>query len=216
VSTIRAACDRIADEAQACRPPGLARIASSAALAADEELVQLRSLAPPERPLACQPGCAWCYFHPVALSVAEVARIVRHLRSALDADALAALKRRFAAIASERRGRGPDAFRRACPFLEADRCSIYNVRPLACRGMSSSDASACERDSLAGTQTAPVYEAQRDLHLALQLAIAGPIAADGGPDLLELVAAIAIGIDLPLERFLRRAEWAAAEFRNLG
>src|SRR5262249_13214760 len=32
-----------------------------------------------------------------------------------------------------------------CAFLEAGRCSIYEVRPLSCRGMNSLDAGECEK-----------------------------------------------------------------------
>jgi Fe-S-cluster containining protein len=213
---LREECDRVAAAAQKSRAPALASVAASAALAADRLLPTIRSAAPPTAPLACADRCAACCSFPVALTVAEVQRIVRHLRTTLDENSLAELRERFRARAADRRALGLAVLRdrRPCPFLVDARCSIYSVRPLACRALASSDAAACERDVRARTETAPIYEPQRDLYLAFQLAIAEPLAQDGGPDLLELVAAIAIGIDLPFERYLDGRVWAAAEFRG--
>src|SRR4029077_8029706 len=81
-----------------------------------------------------------------------------------------------------------------CPFLEEARCSIYEARPLSCRGTNSLDAGACERTLhdpaaraalLAGTQSIPCYlEPIRAFHAVtagFQLAPGPPHGPGGAP-----------------------------------
>ena len=43
----------------------------------------------------------------------------------------------------------------ACAFLESGRCSVYEVRPAACRGFHSCDVAGCKRDYEDPSSTAP-------------------------------------------------------------
>jgi hypothetical protein len=87
-----------------------------------------------------------------------------------------------------------------CPLLEDGACSVYEVRPLICRGWSSLDASACERHFADpdGTPVAPSYRVAYELASAV-LAGLGLAARDAGRDggLLELVAALRIALERP-------------------
>ena len=48
-----------------------------------------------------------------------------------------------------------------CPLLQAQKCSVYPVRPLVCRAMHSLDAGQCQKSLLAGDLTSGDYYSQR-------------------------------------------------------
>jgi len=100
--------------------------------------------------VACKAGCDHCCYQSVGVTPPEALAIADHLKSTLPPAELA----RVAAHVAERyeRTRGLSAAERfspdhPCPFLDvgAGQCSIYEVRPLSCRGMNSLDAGECER-----------------------------------------------------------------------
>jgi Fe-S-cluster containining protein len=100
----------------------------------------------PEGAVACKAGCDHCCYQAVGVTAPEALAILDHLKSTRSSGELA----RVAAKVSERhdRTRGLSSQERfspdhPCPFLEAGRCSIYEARPLACRGMNSLDAEEC-------------------------------------------------------------------------
>lgn len=75
---------------------------------------------------ACGNGCSYCCHQSVGITTWEAAQIGYYIKRtpapAVDADwrdGGAAFRERYA--------------RQACPFLKAGRCSIYAVRPHACR-----------------------------------------------------------------------------------
>jgi Fe-S-cluster containining protein len=95
---------------------------------------------------ACQAGCAHCCHLRVEATEPEVFHIAKHLRAqpaeAL-ADALSALHRHVATAALN----PTNPARQACSFLVDDRCSIYPVRPAACRKAHSLSAPHCAEQS---------------------------------------------------------------------
>jgi putative zinc- or iron-chelating protein len=98
--------------------------------------------------VACRAGCDHCCHQAVSVTVPEALAIVDHLRTRLPAEALRALTARVGAAWAAQRGLSPaERFspEHPCPFLDAGRCSIYEVRPLSCRGMNSLDADDCAR-----------------------------------------------------------------------
>jgi hypothetical protein len=100
------------------------------------------------RPPACAPGCAHCCHQPVGVSPPEVLAILDHLRRTRTPDALATVTGRVREADDRTRGLDPAARispEHPCPFLDDGRCSIYEARPLACRGTNSLDATLCER-----------------------------------------------------------------------
>lgn len=97
---------------------------------------------------ACRAGCSHCCHQAVGVTAPEALAIYDYLEATLDADELAATANRIRAADQKTRGMS-SAERHSpelpCPFLIEDRCSIYEVRPVACRGANSLDAEACAR-----------------------------------------------------------------------
>jgi hypothetical protein len=165
----------------------------------------------PDRPPACRAGCAHCCHQTVGVTAPEVFAIHAHLRATRTPDELDAFAGRLRAVDDRTRGMAtldrvsPDF---PCPFLVDERCSIYEARPLACRGTNSLDASACERSLhdpvtraafLAGMVSVPCYlepmSAFQAVTAGLQLAIDQLHGLEATP--LELTAAMRIMIDDP-------------------
>jgi Fe-S-cluster containining protein len=101
------------------------------------------------RPYACRAGCSACC-HQLVLCTAPEALLIAHaLRATLTAGALAATLARLGAQAAAAAGLDSLGYSRAripCAFLDAGgACSIYAVRPLACRALKSFSVSSCER-----------------------------------------------------------------------
>lgn len=106
------------------------------------------------RTISCRAGCGTCCRQPVPVSPSE-ARALAALVSAMPEPRRAAVRRRFAAAQAALAAAGvetwPDAIARlapeergpwgfaymaarvACPFLEAESCSIHRDRPTICR-----------------------------------------------------------------------------------
>lgn len=117
------------------------------AMAAASRLIAGLLAQVPDGAVACKAGCSHCCHVVVGVTPPEALTIFEHLKSSLSVSELAHLAARVAAAHERIRGLtsaerfSPD---HPCVFLEAGRCSIYTVRPLACRGMNSLDAAECE------------------------------------------------------------------------
>jgi hypothetical protein len=101
----------------------------------------------PAGAVACRAGCDHCCHVVVGVTAPEALTILAHLEHSRSPGDLARLAARVAG--HHERTRGLSSAERfspehPCVFLEAGRCSIYEVRPLACRGMNSLDAVECE------------------------------------------------------------------------
>ena len=165
----------------------------------------------PDRAPACRAGCAHCCYQPVGVSAPEVFAIYDHLSSTQTAADRQATEQRIRG--ADDRTRGMTAAERQspdfpCPFLIDERCSIYEVRPLACRGTNSLDATACARTLrdpethaafLAGEASVPCFlEPIRAFHAVaagIQLALDDLHGLQVLP--LELTAAMRIMVDDP-------------------
>ena len=87
---------------------------------------------------------------PVAASAPEVLAIATFVRERFDAERRATLEARVEAniAATESMDMSQrDRVRLDCPFLEAGKCTVYEVRPVACRGYSSYSVEACRADN---------------------------------------------------------------------
>lgn len=176
-------------------------------------------LAPDSAP-ACRPGCSHCCYQAVGVTVPEVFAIYEHLQATRAPAELDDIVRRIRAADDATRGMtlaerlSPDL---PCPFLDNEQCSIYEARPLACRGKNSLDATACEhtlRDPvarasfLAGALSVPSYlEPIRAFHAVtagVQLALHELHGLSTLP--LELTAAMRVMTDDPATV---AAEWLA-------
>ncbi|MDE2429202.1 MAG: YkgJ family cysteine cluster protein, partial [Burkholderiales bacterium] len=96
--------------------------------------------------LACRAGCSHCCHASVEIFSPEAFAIVRTLKT-LPADRLSAIRQRLLEYGLDNIDDPAWTKRPACPFLDDHRCSIYAVRPVACRQAHSLDVKACENDA---------------------------------------------------------------------
>jgi Fe-S-cluster containining protein len=87
---------------------------------------------------ACAAGCCFCCYLPVDVLAPEAFRISAHLKRTCSPGELAELVFRLGAHGQ------PHAAVRPCVFLAQGRCSIYEVRPMVCRGYNSLSQERCE------------------------------------------------------------------------
>ena len=82
-------------------------------------------------PAACEQGCdACCYFAVITVSRSELDEIRHYLNAKQDKEVGVILKRQWSDWETEK-----SSAIQPCPFLlqEQGRCSVYQVRPMACR-----------------------------------------------------------------------------------
>jgi Fe-S-cluster containining protein len=128
--------------------PNLERTVALArnAMAATSRLADGLLARAPEGAVACRAGCDHCCYQAVGVTAPEALAIVDHLKSTRSSGELARIATKLSERHEQTRGLSsqerfsPD---HPCPFLEAGNCSIYEARPLACRGMNSLDAGEC-------------------------------------------------------------------------
>lgn len=152
--------------------------------------------------LACKKGCSWCCSLEVRVSAPEVFAIADYLRHTLPAEELQGLRARLADLAPRARQASSAARQRLrirCPLLVDNRCSVYPVRPIACRGWNSTDARACEisYDSLY-VKGVPFSVTMRDLIVAIREGLSlGAKDAGLQGDKLELISALHVALETP-------------------
>ena len=148
------------------RPVTRARAAQAVADASawSEELTAaVAEDVPPELPIACRAGCAYCCSLKVVVTAPEAIQIADWLRANRDERALSELRARVAATDDRTHGMTVQQRLEAripCPLLESNLCSVHEVRPLVCRGGNSYDADVCRR-SLETPKTAPEFRFYR-------------------------------------------------------
>lgn len=99
--------------------------------------------------VACKPGCDHCCHQSVGVTTAEALTIADHVRRNRSEEQLDVLLQRLSKARERTRGLSADERYSPdlpCPFLEHSRCTIYEVRPLSCRGMNSLDAEICAKN----------------------------------------------------------------------
>jgi Fe-S-cluster containining protein len=181
------------------------------AMAAASKIVDGALAQSPDRPPACRAGCAHCCYQAVGVTPPEVFAIWDHLRVTRTPAELEAVTARVRA--ADDRTRGLSSAERLspelpCPFLVDARCSIYEARPLSCRGTNALDAGACERNLrdpdaraafLAGAASVPCYlepiRAGHAVSAGMQLALDQLHGLEVAP--LELTAAVRVMLDDP-------------------
>ncbi|HET9931856.1 MAG TPA: YkgJ family cysteine cluster protein [Polyangiaceae bacterium] len=174
------------------------------AMASTSELIAGLLARAPAGALACKAGCDHCCYQVVGVTAAEVLTIFEHLQRTRSAEERERIRAR--ARQSYERGRGLSSAERfspehPCVFLEGGACSIYEVRPLSCRGMNSLDAAECEarlRDPAewasflakghGGRSYVEPIQAFRAISAGLQLGLAELYRLDVRP--LDLTAAV--------------------------
>lgn len=158
---------------------------------------------PPPSPIACERGCHACCSAKIIIAAPEALRIAAYLRatrSAGELDALVAKVREVDAVTHGLSRAERAALNVPCPLLDEGICSIYEVRPLVCRGWTSLDAAACARHFTDPERepSAPVYAQSHELAGAVLAGLKGAV-GDVGLDgaLLEFVAALRVVLERP-------------------
>src|SRR5206468_8526662 len=130
-------------------------LAERAACLTDESIQKVVKEYPPSPPLACREGCAWCCHKHVGTTSPEVFRIADYLQRHLTPQEFQTVRDRIIQRDEQRKGLREDrwsAARLLCSLLVDDRCSVYPVRPLTCRGFNSSDAASARTGSRSGKE----------------------------------------------------------------
>jgi Fe-S-cluster containining protein len=99
------------------------------------------------RPLACREGCAFCCHIPVGARAQQVLLIADFVRFHFHPGQQTSLTdrlRKHVATVSPLMTLEHHTTNIPCPLLDGPRCSVYSVRPLACRAYHSLDVSSCQ------------------------------------------------------------------------
>ena len=184
-------------------PERVHQLIENAAQLAQAALLDHREKNPSKRQVSCRAGCSYCCSLQVHVTAPEILRIADHLRATYSQEALDAVLTRVKQ--ADDKTRGLDSVQRfyariSCPFLIDNACSIYNVRPLACRGYTSYSWLACLRSRQKGLQKRPIPRgaAQIDIyHSALEGILAGLDTVGLRPQMLELIAAVRVALERP-------------------
>jgi hypothetical protein len=178
----------------------------------------------PPGAVACKAGCDHCCHQSVGVTPPEALAIWRHLTETLSPAELAEVASHVAAVHARTAGLSSDdrySPDHPCAFLRAGQCSIYEVRPLACRGMNAFDAGVCARrlrdpatraaflrnpDSLGPNSYMEPIRAFHAISAGLQLGLAELYRLDMRP--LDLTAALDLLLSGPAPQAQAKAqEW---------
>lgn len=175
-------------------------VSAAAAVAdfADEALAIVSDTYRP--PLQCREGCSYCCRKPgVLTSVPDLLRLLSYVRATFDADSRCALQNRARRYAAQIHGRSFDASTNdsvPCPLLVEGRCSVYEVRPLVCRGYNSTDVDACRRAHEDARQLVPMFAMLKDVTDGAAVGAGQRLRAAGCSDaMVDLGSALQIALD---------------------
>lgn len=97
-------------------------------------------------PVDCKAGCSWCCYQPVFALTHELLVINEYMHKNLSAEDIEDIKQKTYAKYERTKGMDYDEILKVnyvCPFLIDNKCSVYPVRPLACRIYLSRKVNAC-------------------------------------------------------------------------
>ncbi len=92
----------------------------------------------------CKAGCSFCCSARVEAIAPEIFLIARELEQRPTLELAGIVGQLQAHVAVPDPEAGPWDHRKSCPFLKDQLCSIYSVRPAACRKAHSADVRQCE------------------------------------------------------------------------
>ena len=104
--------------------------------------------------VACKKGCSWCCHQLVVVTHwADGEAVLQAARQRLTRGEFSALERRIREQAAQINGMSheeAETRRWTCPLLRNGECLVYDVRPVACRTVFSSDSECCRAMMEAG------------------------------------------------------------------
>ena len=124
---------------------GLLELVSAALIHVEGTVEGFRQLG--EVSVDCQKGCSFCCWLRIDVRAHEVFLILRHIESAWGAEEVVALRAGARITREALRGldaAGREAVHQPCLLLRDGQCSVYEVRPAACRRYLSGSVAACE------------------------------------------------------------------------
>jgi Fe-S-cluster containining protein len=173
--------------------------AATSATFADEALAIVNEDYRPT--IACREGCSYCCCKPgVLVTIPEVLRILAHVRETIDPRRLAELKARAARYVAQLHGRhfnDPVSDSIPCPLLVEGRCSVYDIRPLVCRGFNSASAEACRNAHGTADRVIPMFAILKDVTDGITIGIAQQFKHAGLPG---VVVDLGTALHIALER----------------
>lgn len=98
--------------------------------------------------VVCAKGCKWCCYQPVYLTTQEALLINEYLLQTFDSSKINSLQskaQKKLKITKDLSEEKKQIINHPCPFLFENACSIYPVRPMACRIYLSSNVDSCKR-----------------------------------------------------------------------
>lgn len=100
------------------------------------------------QPIACVKGCSWCCFQPVYLTTQEALLLYEYAIQTFDLQQIKAVRSKAEEKLKKTKNLSEDKKQHivhACPFLVDNSCSVYSVRPMACRIYLSKDVNSCKK-----------------------------------------------------------------------
>lgn len=163
---------------------------------------QRKMVDPPPDSIKCRSGCSHCCHVRVVVTPLEALSLAEFIRETFTDDELHKLTKRLNVADSITHGMSDEEHGGAhvhCPLLVDDHCSVYQARPLECRGYVSMDVEPCRKTFENYAEwNIPMYFPQYSVYKHVQ---AGLIYAwqttNVRIDLLELIAALCIALESP-------------------
>lgn len=100
------------------------------------------------QPIACVKGCSWCCFQPVYLTTQEALLLYEFIIQTFDKQQIKTIQSKAEIKLKKTKNLSEDKKQHivhACPFLIDNSCSVYPVRPMACRIYLSKDVDSCKK-----------------------------------------------------------------------
>ncbi len=171
--------------------------AADVAQFADEALAIVQEEYRPR--LHCQEGCHYCCCKPgVLASIPELLRILALIHSTFSEADVLALRERAKRYGEQVAGRNFNELvdeSVPCPLLVDGRCSVYEVRPLVCRGYNSTDVDACRKAHSDRTARVPIFAMLKDVTDGATVGAAQSLKAAGFNDsLIDLGTALQLAL----------------------
>ena len=121
---------------------------------ADQIIEDYEIKEPLVEPVACKAGCYYCCCYEVVLTPAETLLLGNYVKQTCTEGALADLIKKIDITIRLRDGRSVEERAKVlhdtpCIFLASGKCTVYDVRPFACRALHSLDAHKCKEAIMA-------------------------------------------------------------------
>ncbi len=179
----------------------LREVAAKVATYADEAIQIVRDEYQPT--LDCKSGCWHCCCNPeILISIPELLTILAKIRETYDAEQFEAFRERLRQYMALVEGKSLAELAKQKPLPSAllveNSCSIYESRPLICRGWNSHDVTACIRDYEDGENKAgvPMFGLMKQAaDGALVGTVHGLEAARGDVTLVDLSSALNVAMN---------------------